>query len=319
MINLLKMIKDQNDEFDPQYESLKNSKFKQQKMLSWRPTPTIGSTTITFAIFGCLFILVGIVIISFSNQIIEKKLRYDEVCKQPSSQPKCFLDFKLNEKLVQPIMFYYEIINFYQDNRKYLKSKSNVQLSGENLNVEYIQRDCDPIVLNKHLDKKFSLNGTPLDPEAPANPCGLIAKSAFNDTYKLFFEGKPVTINDKGIAWSRDIERYKRHPNYESVQWLDVTDEHFMVWMRPTGVPDFRKLWGKIETDLSPGTYQLVIDNLFLIDSDSNNKIEKHIVLSTVSALGGNNKFLGIAYITVGSICLVMSILFFVGYKSHKS
>jgi hypothetical protein len=30
-------------------------------------------------------------------------------------------------------------------------------------------------------------------------------------------------------------------------------DEHFIVWMRVAALPNFRKLWGKIETDLNQG------------------------------------------------------------------
>lgn len=31
--------------------------------------------------------------------------------------------------------------------------------------------------------------------------------------------------------------------------------EHFIVWMRTAGLPSFRKLWGRIETQLQPGQY----------------------------------------------------------------
>jgi hypothetical protein len=30
-------------------------------------------------------------------------------------------------------------------------------------------------------------------------------------------------------------------------------DEHFIVWMRVAALPNFRKLWGKVETDLRQG------------------------------------------------------------------
>jgi hypothetical protein len=34
-----------------------------------------------------------------------------------------------------------------------------------------------------------------------------------------------------------------------------------MVWMRTAALPHFRKLWGKINTDLEPGTYTVTINN----------------------------------------------------------
>jgi hypothetical protein len=46
--------------------------------------------------------------------------------------------------------------------------------------------------------------------ELPAIPCGLVAKSIFNDTFRLYREDNtgqrtPITIETKGIAWSSDI------------------------------------------------------------------------------------------------------------------
>ena len=37
---------------------------------------------------------------------------------------------------------------------------------------------------------------------------------------------------------------------------------------------------------------------------------KKHVVLSTTKWLGGKNDFLGIAYITVGAVCLALAIAF---------
>jgi len=42
-----------------------------------------------------------------------------------------------------------------------------------------------------------------------------------------------------------------------------MTDEHFVVWMRPAGTSTFQKLWGKINEDLEPGNYTLKIDNQY--------------------------------------------------------
>lgn len=45
----------------------------------------------------------------------------------------------------------------------------------------------------------------PLDPEGVANPCGLIAKSLFNDTYAMTDPNSDsVSISQTGISWPND-------------------------------------------------------------------------------------------------------------------
>jgi hypothetical protein len=39
-----------------------------------------------------------------------------------------------------------------------------------------------------------------------------------------------------------------------------MTDEHFIVWMRTAGLPNFRKLYGHI-TDAKAGFYKININN----------------------------------------------------------
>lgn len=44
----------------------------------------------------------------------------------------------------------------------------------------------------------------------PAIPCGLVAKSYFNDTFKLYLvengENKKQDISESRIAWSSDLD-----------------------------------------------------------------------------------------------------------------
>lgn len=305
------------DERDSQYEALLNSNFKQQKLSAWRPVPTIASTTVTFVIFGIVFIIIGVIVLIFSNKIKEVSTRYDNICT--SLDDECSINITIDDTMEGPVMVYYQLVNFYQNHRRYVKSKSNAQLAGDELTVADIESDCDPVYLNKHLNVEYAIDGvTALDPEGPANPCGLIAKSLFNDTYAFQRGGSDIFINETGIAWQSDIDMKYKFPedSPETKLWTNTTDEHFMVWMRPAGLPNFRKLWGRINEDLEAGsTYTVVIQNHFPVSGFDG---EKYFVLSTVNAFGGKNSFLGISYICVGGICLIMALLFFFGYKSHS-
>jgi len=88
----------------------------------------------------------------------------------------------------------------------------------------------------------------------------------------------------------------------------DVSNEEFIVWMRTSGLPTFRKLHRVINTDLKKGeTILLTINDVFPVSSFSGSK---RIVFSTTAWIGGKNTFLGAAYITVACICILLGIGF---------
>ena len=92
--------------------------------------------------------------------------------------------------------------------------------------------DCEPVQAVKDLwpHQQKNLNGKKLDPAAPATPCGLIAKSFFNDTFVLKNGGSAVAISEKNIAWNSDKEyKFSNVENapggdWKDVQWSDMTD-----------------------------------------------------------------------------------------------
>ena len=288
----------------------------------WRPVPTIVSTTLCFLISGIIFVVIGIIILYYSSKIKEFEIRYDNLpdCDQALDDPvnkTCAIQINITEYFKEPVMVYYQLENFFQNHRRYIKSKSLKQLKGETLTVKDIKDDCDPIIRNSDLWQKKSIDGIDLNPDDPAHPCGLIARSLFNDSYKLQTEeGVDIQIYSDGIAWKSDKKRYKNAKNANITQWTNIEDERFMVWMRPAGLSDFRKLWGKIRVDLEPGIYSLNITNNYQVRSFNG---KKSFVLSTVTGLGGKNNFLGVTYIVVGGISIIMAILFWIGYKKFNS
>lgn len=105
-----------------------------------------------------------------------------------------------------PVYVYYQLDNFYQNHRRYVKSRSFSQLQGNYLAVDKLS-DCDPITKNSDLAPQITkyANGTAFsdaDKALPAMPCGLVAKSLFTDSYKFQVKGgKNIPIDEKGIAW----------------------------------------------------------------------------------------------------------------------
>ena len=96
-----------------------------------------------------------------------------------------------------------------------------------------------------------------------------------------------------------------------------MTDEHFIVWMRTAGLPNFRKLWGRIDSQLTPGkTYNLNVINNYNVAPFGGTK---SFVLSTTNALGGKNYFLAICYIVVGALCFLFAVIFCIAYMRKKS
>ena len=304
-----------------EYEKLKNSKFKQQKLPGWRPVPTITSTTIIFFCFGAVFIVLGIIILVLSNKIEEISYRYDEEC---DGKKNCTIKLKVENDMEKNIMVYYQLDGFYQNHRRYVKSKSDDQLSGKDISFEAMKdsQDCDPVITNKEMGKNKSITGETLVEDEVAIPCGLIAKSFFDDKFSdwkvidKLEESSPLFVNESNIAWKADKELKYKNVN-KAKQWIDLTDEHFIVWMRPAGLPNFRKLWGRItDRDLKAGTQiEVKIENNFEVSSF---KGKKYLILSTVNAFGGKNSFLGISYIVLGGISIILAIVFVIGYNLHS-
>lgn len=92
---------------------------------------------------------------------------------------------------------------------------------------------------------------------------------------------------------------------------MDVENEHFIVWMRTAGLPNFRKLWGRIEGTLKAGSYKVSITNNYDVSPYDG---AKYFVLSTTNALGGKNYFLAICYLVVGGLCILFAFIFLIAF-----
>jgi hypothetical protein len=95
------------------------------------------------------------------------------------------------------VFFYYGLTNFYQNHRRYVKSRDDSQLLGEFKSPASV--DCEP----------FSRDSS----GKTIVPCGAIANSLFNDTLTLTSDSfGEIPVRKTGIAWNSDKEMKFRNP-----------------------------------------------------------------------------------------------------------
>merc|ERR1719400_1667033 len=118
----------------------------------------------------------------------------------PPKNPNCtcIVEIEIEADMEKPVYMYYGLTNFYQNHRRYVKSRSEAQLLGK-IETKTAKGDCEPFAMG------VNVNGA----AKPIVPCGAIANSLFNDTITLKDEGDNVVpLTKTGIAWESD-KKYK--------------------------------------------------------------------------------------------------------------
>ena len=331
--------------------------YSQQSLQSYGYVFSTTHIAAIFVIFGIVLLPLGSVLRAQSDAVKEFSMTYDSssnadvdcTISSTNDGSACEVSFSFTEDVTGPLYVYYEVTDFYQNHRRYVRSRSADQLMGSDLSYDDVYLDCYPLTQNGSL---------------LINPCGLIANSFFNDIISLVDSPSDTAMDEDGITWYYDRKQkfqqvtgfaygetksfsvpcksvlggdysesdcgqytdtdgtmyYYYYPDDDSVQYLyesfpdnispidGVTDEHFISWMRTAGLSTFRKLYGKIDTDISSGDALIFnITTNFVVSTYGGTKA---LVVTTLDENGSKTYALGNSYIITGSVSLFVGAVF---------
>lgn len=307
---------------------------RQELEAGWQPVPTARSSILFFGVLALSMLPLGIVFLFQTLQVDEERVRYDD--KGPfegltSDERVAILsdgvgrtvqfEHTVREDLDAPVYLYYELPDFFQNHKRYVRSRDDNQLGGETEGKG--ESKCDP--------ERF-LPGREKTDNNAINPCGLLPWSYFNDTFEatlLSPNGNvPLEIVADDISWKWD--RKYLYDDFNTTNFNTVPDVRggsviigpvnedfrFHVWMRVAARPTVRKLYGEINRDLKEGDALLftVVNRYNTYGFDG----QKFLILSNMNWTGGRNMLLGVVYIIVGSAAGLLSVVMLITEMKYK-
>jgi hypothetical protein len=236
-----------------------NSQFRQQRLPAWQPVMSPPHVTACLIFLAVIFIPIGIAVILANDSIKEYEFRYDDMRKCTSNNNEGILsidmggawgtytqgcrvtvNFTISADVAGPMYMYYKLTNFYQNHRRFAKSRDTQQIAG--VDVGEPSSDCEPLLTPGSFWGNTSVSMTINNGAATMtyanykySPCGLVAWSQFNDTFILYKRNvaadtrtvlcdtsqfttdtnEPFNASDSacvksGITWSSDKDKFKK-------------------------------------------------------------------------------------------------------------
>lgn len=270
-----------------------------------------------YAIAAAILVPLGAVIFVQSTKLMSTGLlRYDSFsacnAETRNASQVCLLKIDIPRRTRGRVFLYYGLRNFYQNMRRYARSRSPNQLMGSRVSVGDLRKECLPCK-GGSCDFDFLNRSAPTGNGsfAPFVPCGLIARSYFNDTFTFYKYANmtgEVQVSGKGLAW--DVDRdllFKNGSTRTDAQNALITSEEFMVWMRVAPYRTWYKLHRKILEPLENRSYYLRVESNYPVKSFDG---QKYVYFMESTWFGGPNHFLGLANIVVGGLSFILSLLY---------
>jgi hypothetical protein len=256
----------------------------------------------------------------------------------------CTISVTIDQDVTGPLLVYYQLDNFNQNHRIYVNSRSVNQLLGQNMGLSDLGTQCSPLttngslilnpcglIANSFFTDTYSLNHANL--KMDETDISWPTDRSYKFKQVEGFQYAAVTSSDTTCATAKISSPCKYYldkitgqgylfyyPNDADVQYLyesypqhisplkGVADEHFIVWMRVAALPNFRKLYGRINGNFKSGdTLSFVVVANFEVRSFGG---AKSLVITTASQFGGKNPGLGLAFIVVGSLSMFLGLVF---------
>lgn len=289
-----------------------------------------------FAI-GFIFIPIGAsIVVGSANLFAIGPTRYDNdpSCNATTGKDtmNCTFKFQVLRTIEPPIYFYYGLANYFQNARKYAKSRSDTMNQGFIPKAAFDVETCSPWLYKPEI----LLQDQSFDIDKLIYPCGLTARSFFNDSFELYLDennsskidntDKPIALSKDGIAWWTDrnhkfqpgtapqFKANSTEPNDDVTANQLLEDEDFHVWMRLAAFPDFLKLYRIINKPLNPGQYIVKINSQYPVQAFLGTK---SFYITTTEWFGSENAFLGTSFLVVGFIAFCIATILLVKHIRH--
>jgi len=329
------------------------TEWSQLRLWAWKPI--LDETYVIVILFAltALFIPIALYIRHENNRVVMVRGTYhDEAgCRlsKDNLEGRCTITLNITDDMKAPIYFYYELRNFFQAHKSYAKSRLSPGKSGTQPDLSVLEgmSDCAEGLHSGDPENNFAPDTT-----KALNPCGLIAKSFFNDQFNPTVVRKgtriqlcPTCNKDSGATerWREDdnwddreialpIDRIQitgdttlksaesnvttKRGNSDGIKLPRLDDQEMLVWMRQAMSQNFLKLHRVIsKTNFQKGDLvELEVVSRFPVYQFNG---QKGVVFSTMSGLGGQNMFLWIEFLVTGMLSGLSGIVFLYIFYSH--